>query len=172
MKRGWGALATLAAALWAAGTTVGAQQDAKAPYVLTSFSNASQSAMDVYASEDGARFEPLALKAYVPPQGLIRDPSVIKRPDGFYYVVYTTGWNNDEIGFARSQDLKAWTLLRNLKVPLPRITNTWAPEWFVDDDGSVHVIYSLSQNGPNGQFQPTSSRPRTPPCRAGARPGR
>ncbi|MBW3618543.1 MAG: beta-galactosidase, partial [Proteobacteria bacterium] len=110
--------------------------------------------MDVYASEDGARFEPLALKAYVPPQGLIRDPSVIKRADGFYYVVYTTGWNNDEIGFARSRDLKAWTFLRNLKVPLPRITNTWAPEWFVDDDGSVHVIYSLSQNGPNGQFQP------------------
>lgn len=29
----------------------------------------------------------------------------------------------------------------------PFVTKAWAPEWFVDDDGSVHVIVSLSTGG-------------------------
>ncbi|ADL02170.1 glycoside hydrolase family 43 protein [Brevundimonas subvibrioides] len=124
------------------------------PYVLTSFSNGNATTMSVYVSEDAATFRPLALTAFVPPTGLIRDPSIIRRADGWYHVVYTTDWNNDEIGFARSRDLIHWDHVRNLKVPLAGVTNTWAPEWFVDEDGSTHVIYALSRNGPDGQFQP------------------
>lgn len=30
---------------------------------------------------------------------------------------------------------------------LPFTTKAWAPEWFVDDDGSVHVILSMSTGG-------------------------
>lgn len=130
------------------------QDSAGQPYVLTAFRNGDARTMGVWTSQDAARFAPLDLSAYTPPSGLIRDPSVIRHSDGWYHVVYTTDWNNDEIGFARSRDLTSWSHVQNLRVPLDGITNTWAPEWFVDEDGTTHIIYSISRNGPHGQFQP------------------
>ncbi|WP_396595656.1 beta-galactosidase [Brevundimonas sp. R86498] len=153
-------LAGLAATLWfTAAPASGGQVDPRPapdglPYVLTSFSNGNATTMSVYSSTDAATFTPLNLSAFTPPTGLIRDPSLIRRADGWYHVVYTTDWNNNEIGFARSRDLVTWEHVRNLEVPLAGVTNTWAPEWFVDEDGSTHVIYALSRNGPDGQFQP------------------
>jgi hypothetical protein len=69
---------------------------------MTAFTNASQSNMSVYDSADGTRFTLKKPLAYTPPKGLIRDPSVIKHTDGWYYVAYTTGWAGNTIGLARS----------------------------------------------------------------------
>jgi beta-galactosidase GanA len=122
-------------------------------YTMTAFTNASQSNMAVFDSADGASFVQRRANAFSPPGGLIRDPSVMKHTDGWYYVTYTTGWTGNTIGIARSRDMTEWTFVRNVQLDVGQ-TNTWAPEWFIDDDGSVNIIVSLSRTGTNGQFTP------------------
>jgi hypothetical protein len=124
-------------------------------YVMTAFTNSSESNMYVYTSGDATSFSLVRANAYTPPSGLVRDPSVIRHTDGYYYLVYTTNWTGNTIGFARSADYVTWTFQRNVTVGLNGATgSTWAPEWFVDSDGSVHVIFSASTTGTAGQFRP------------------
>jgi hypothetical protein len=124
-------------------------------YLMTAFTNSSESNMYVYDSANATNFSLVRANAYTPPSGLIRDPSVIRHTDGYYYVVYTTNWTGNTIGFARSADYVTWTFLRNVTVGLNGSTgSTWAPEWFKDSDGSVHVIFSASTTGTAGQFRP------------------
>ncbi|WP_112263910.1 AbfB domain-containing protein [Lentzea terrae] len=124
-------------------------------YLMTAFTNSSESNMYVYDSPNATGFTQVRANAYTPPSGLIRDPSVIRHTDGYYYIVYTTNWTGDTIGFARSADYVNWTFLRNVRVGLNGATgSTWAPEWFKDSDGSVHVIFSASTSGTAGQFRP------------------
>ncbi|MCG8923003.1 glycoside hydrolase family 43 protein [Lentzea sp. CC55] len=124
-------------------------------YLMTAFTNSSESNMYVYDSANATSFTQVRANAYTPPSGLIRDPSVIRHTDGYYYIVYTTNWTGDTIGFARSADYVTWTFLRNVRVGLNGSTgSTWAPEWFKDPDGSVHVVFSASTAGTAGQFRP------------------
>ncbi|ANZ41598.1 arabinofuranosidase [Lentzea guizhouensis] len=124
-------------------------------YLMTAFTNSSESNMYVYDSPNATTFTQVRANAYTPPSGLIRDPSVIRHTDGYYYIVYTTNWTGDTIGFARSADYVNWTFLRNVRVGLNGTTgSTWAPEWFKDSDGSVHVVFSASTTGTAGQFRP------------------
>jgi hypothetical protein len=145
---------SLATALLATTAPIKSAWAEPARYTMTAFTNASQSNMSVYDSADGARFTLKKPLAYTPPKGLIRDPSVIKHTDGWYYVAYTTGWAGNTIGLARSRDLTDWTFLRDVTVEVPGATNSWAPEWFVDQDGSVNLILSVSTTGQQGSFQP------------------
>lgn len=85
-------------------------------YTMVAFSNSSDRDMDVYKSSDGTDFQPVGLSAYRPPSGLVRDPSIFRNTDGFYYVTYTTGGGTN-IGFARSSDRINWTFLGNWPVP-------------------------------------------------------
>jgi beta-galactosidase GanA len=144
-------LATALLATTAPIQSVGAEP---ARYTMTAFTNASQSNMSVYDSADGTRFILKKPLAYTPPKGLIRDPSVMRHTDGWYYVAYTTGWVGNTVGLARSKDLTDWTFLRDVIVEVPGATNSWAPEWFVDQDGSVNLILSVSTTGQRGSFQP------------------
>src|SRR5688572_9708822 len=73
-------------------------------YVLTAFTNSSESNLYVYTSTDAVNFSLLRGPAYTPPSGLIRDPSVLRHSDGRYYVVYTTNWTGTEFGIASSAD--------------------------------------------------------------------
>ncbi|GGU67156.1 glycoside hydrolase family 43 protein [Lentzea flava] len=124
-------------------------------YLMTAFTNSSESNLYVYDSANATNFSLVRANGYTPPSGLIRDPSVMRHTDGFYYIVYTTGWTGDTIGFARSADYVNWTFLRNVRLGLNGSTgSTWAPEWFKDGDGSVHVIFSASTTGTAGQFRP------------------
>jgi hypothetical protein len=124
-------------------------------YLMTAFTNNSESNMYVYDSANATSYNLVKASAYTPPSGLIRDPSVLRHTDGYYYLVYTTNWTGDTIGFARSADYVNWTFLRNVRVGLNGATgSTWAPEWFKDSDGSVHVIFSASTAGTSGQFRP------------------
>jgi hypothetical protein len=152
-------LAALTAIVTAATLLVGppaAQAAGPVPhYVMTAFTNSSESNMYVYDSANATNFSLVRANAFTPPSGLIRDPSIIRHTDGYYYVVYTTNWTGDTIGFARSADYVTWTFLRNVRVGLNGSTgSTWAPEWFKDGDGSVHVIFSASTTGTAGQFRP------------------
>ncbi|MFE7277324.1 glycoside hydrolase family 43 protein [Streptomyces sp. NPDC057623] len=113
-------------------------------YTMTAFTYSSERNMYVYDSVDATGFNLVKGPAYTPPSGLVRDPSVFKHTDGFYYVTYTTSWTGNTIGFARSADRQTWTFLGNITVNLPEVGNAWAPEWFIDpDNGSVNILVSL-----------------------------
>lgn len=120
-------------------------------FVLTAFTNQSESNMYVYRSADGLAFNLLKGPAYTPPGAqLVRDPSVILRDDGRYYLAYTTGWREKNFGIAHSTDLVTWTFLTTVPT-LANATSSWAPEWFVED-GTVHVIISISTTGDGSAF--------------------
>ncbi|GIJ46033.1 hypothetical protein Val02_29190 [Virgisporangium aliadipatigenens] len=141
-------------------TLVSAPASAAAPppgqisrYTMTAFTNSSESNMYVYEANDATGYRLLRGPAFTPPSGLIRDPSIMKHTDGYYWIVYTTNWNGDTIGFARSTDRLNWTFVRNVTIGLSNISQTWAPEWFKDTDGSVNIVFSL-QFGNTGGFRP------------------
>jgi len=83
-------------------------------------------------------------------QNVVRDPSIMKY-NGKYYIIYTTNNNigchycGDQIGLASSDDLINWNHITDIDMTgAGNIIVSWAPEWFVDDDGSVHVFVSLN----------------------------
>jgi hypothetical protein len=122
-------------------------------YTMTAFTNSSESNMYVYEANDATGYRLLRGPAFTPPSGLIRDPSIMRHTDGAYWIVYTTNWTGNTIGFARSTDRVNWTFVRNHTIPLSNISQTWAPEWFKDTDGSVNIVFSL-QFGNTGGFRP------------------
>ncbi|WP_037683543.1 glycoside hydrolase family 43 protein [Streptomyces griseus] len=123
-------------------------------YTMTAFTNSSESNLYVYDSPDATGFNLKKGPAYTPPSALIRDPSIFKHTDGFYYLTYTTNWTGNTIGFARSTDRVNWTFLYNYTIPISGLTRTWAPEWFIDTDGSVNVIVSLTTASTATAFTP------------------
>ncbi|MEE3852839.1 arabinofuranosidase [Gordonia sp. LSe1-13] len=85
-------------------------------YTMVAFSNASDRDMDVYESRDGTTFRLVKRSAYRPPTGRVRDASIFRSSDGFYYITYTTA-DGANIGFARSRDRVNWTFLHQYPVP-------------------------------------------------------
>lgn len=116
-------------------------------YTMTGFTQGGAEGLLVADSADALHFTPLPGAGYTPPAGLLRDPSLLRHTDGHYYIVYTTGWEGDTIGFARSGDRLRWRHLRDHRLRVPGLVRTWAPEFFRDEDGSIHVIVSLDTTG-------------------------
>ncbi|MCX2966504.1 arabinofuranosidase [Gordonia sp. Z-3] len=108
--------------LTAAGLLVSAQGTGHAApsgwrYTMVGFSNATDRDMDVYTSTDATNFRLLRKSAYRPPAGRVRDASIFRNTDGWYYITYTTV-DGANIGFARSRDRVSWTPIGNWPVPL------------------------------------------------------
>jgi beta-galactosidase GanA len=93
--------------------------------------------LSVFRSDDGATFVTQASEAYAPPRGMLRDPAIV-RAGGQYRLAYVAG-SGDEIGLARSSDLKHWTFVRTLKLPGP----VRAPRWLRARDGSLALVVAL-----------------------------
>ncbi len=127
-------------------------------YTMTAFTNSSESNLYVYDSPDATAYTLRRGPAYTPPAGAIRDPSILRHTDGQYYLTYTTRtWSatSTAIGFARSSDRLNWTFLYDYTVPISGLARTWAPEWFVDANGSVNIILSASTfSGGEYTFRP------------------
>jgi hypothetical protein len=87
-------------------------------------------------------------------QPLMRDPnSYYDSRTGIFHVVWTSGWKQDNIGYATSKDLKNWTT--QLKIPvgskIPNCACCWAPELFFDDVTDSFVVYWSTERGTNGK---------------------
>ena len=111
--------------------------------------------LSVFRSDDGARFVTQASEAYAPPQGVLRDPAVV-RHDGAWWVAYT-GADGSALGLARSTDLKHWTFVRN--VPMPGRVR--APRWLRARDGGLKLVVSLAHGGAAAPFRPCLLEPDT-----------
>ncbi|MFF0163586.1 glycoside hydrolase family 43 protein [Streptomyces sp. NPDC005263] len=126
-------------------------------YTIVPFLNSDDGTVNVYQSDDATDFRLARSSAYRPPSNRIRDASVLKHTDGSYYLTYTTHtWQDPSttIGFARSSDRLNWTFLYDYPVPITNLSRAWAPEWFVDSDGSVNVIVSCSTANDEWIFTP------------------
>ncbi|MGW0324614.1 hypothetical protein [Nocardia sp. NPDC003183] len=114
-------------------------------YTMTAFRADSDTTLAVYESADGTDFTPVSEHAYVPPTGLVRDPSVLLHTDGNYYLTYTIAGDATAIGLARSRDRITWTFLANVPMLVAgRLEGAWAPEWYADAAGRVGIIVSLT----------------------------
>ncbi|WP_181808319.1 glycoside hydrolase family 43 protein [Streptomyces shenzhenensis] len=126
-------------------------------YTIVPFLNSDDGTVNVYQSDDATDFRLLQSSAYTPPANRIRDASVFKHTDGYYYITYTTHtWQDPSttIGFARSADRVNWTFLYDYPVPIANLSRAWAPEWFVDSDAGVNVIVSCSTTDDEWIFTP------------------
>lgn len=73
---------------------------------------------------------------------LMRDPSILRGPDGMFHLVWTVSWTDHAIGVAHSRDLIHWSA--QTRVPVmehePDALNAWAPDLFYDDATRQYVI--------------------------------
>ncbi|MCJ7516140.1 MAG: hypothetical protein MUO89_09320 [Dehalococcoidia bacterium] len=75
--------------------------------------------------------------------GLMRDPCIIRGPDGLFRMVWTTGWWDQGIGYASSSDLIHWSAQQFVPVMTyePDAENCWAPEVFYDKAKERYQIF-------------------------------
>jgi beta-xylosidase len=72
----------------------------------------------------------------------MRDPCIIRTPDGIFHMVWTAGWTEHGIGYASSKDLIHWSEQKYLPVmdKEPTAKNTWAPEITYDNKNKLFLI--------------------------------
>ncbi len=94
---------------------------------------------------------------------LMRDPSLLRGPDGTFHMVWTTAWYGDKgFGYASSKDLIHWSNQKFIPV-MARETNThnvWAPELFYDEREKQFIILwasTIPGRFPDYQETPTNN---------------
>ena len=118
---------------------------AKDIYVSTSFHEPANEGLRFIYSYDGINWNPIEgtfLAPEVGNQKVMRDPSIVKGPDGTFHLVWTSSWRGDKgFGYASSKDLIHWTEERFITVmDDPTTVNVWAPELFYDDVKRQYMI--------------------------------
>lgn len=74
---------------------------------------------------------------------LMRDPCILRGPDGTFHMVWTIAWTDHGIGVAHSRDLIHWSAQERIPVMEhePDALNSWAPELFYDDATRQYLIF-------------------------------
>lgn len=104
----------------------------------------------LYASDDGKDWRQIVdYSAYTPPVpgSVLRDPS-LTRYRGRWYICHTARFGSFDV--LRSDDLLTWTRIATVTPGSPLTGYVWAPEWFIDDDGSAHIYFTASRAGEYG----------------------
>ena len=114
-------------------------------YISTSFHEPATDGLRFIYSYDGwtwQQIDGIWLKPEVGQQRVMRDPSIIRTPDGVFHLVWTSSWRGDRgFGYASSKDLVHWSEQRFIEVMTDTTTvNVWAPELFWDDVKQQAVI--------------------------------
>lgn len=113
-------------------------------YVASYFTGNGESGALFATSEDGFEWTPLA-GAHVPPtvggSKIVRDPCFFPGPDGEWHMVWTTDWNDRDLGVATLTSGDGWGEPRLV----PRIApvgarNAWAPEAIWDARRGRYVV--------------------------------
>ena len=140
-------LATLAGLVLPLSGVCRAGQPAGDCYLLSFFQRNGQDGLHLAYSRDGLEWKALngnrsMLKPAVGPHKLMRDPSIVRSPDGTFHMVWTTGWNDRIIGYANSKDLIRWSKQNAIPVMEnePTARNCWAPELFYDRPSKRYLI--------------------------------
>ena len=118
-------------------------------YLFTYFTHNGEDGLHLAWSADGLKWESLnnARSCLTPKIGskekLMRDPCVVRGPDGTYHMVWTSGWWEKGIGYASTKDFIHWSEQRELPVMAhePTARNSWAPEIVYDETKTEFVIF-------------------------------
>lgn len=120
-------------------------------YLFTYFTGNGEDGLHLAASSDGYTWQKLnAGNSYLAPtvgkKKLMRDPCIVRGPDGTYHMVWTSGWNENHIGYASSKDLVHWSAQKELPVMAHEagVLNAWAPEIAYDDKRGEFLIFWAS----------------------------
>jgi beta-xylosidase len=126
-------------------------------FLFSYFIRNGEDGLHLATSEDGLHWTALRggasfLTPVVGENKLMRDPCLLRGPDGVYRMVWTTSWTGGTIGYASSTDLKTWSEQKALPVMAhePTTANCWAPE-IVYDEAQGHYLIFWSSTVP-GKF--------------------
>src|SRR6185503_9262133 len=176
MYRGLRAVArpvVLAAALGACGRVTRQAPVTRNAFLFSYFTRNGEDGVHLAYSRDGIQWRPInGGRAVIAPAltgagrgwqewnttaALMRDPSILRGPDGMFHMVWTISWTDHAIGVAHSPDLIHWS--EQTRVPVmahePTALNTWAPDLFYDDAMKEFVIVFASAIP--GRFPATDS---------------
>ncbi|MRW91431.1 family 43 glycosylhydrolase [Duganella sp. FT80W] len=124
---------------------------AASAYLFTYFIGNGEDGLHLAASQDGYHWDKLGqgrsfLKPEVGNAKLMRDPCIVRGPDGTYHMVWTSGWQENNIGYASSKDLVHWSKQQQIPVMAsePGTLNAWAPEIIYDDKRGEYLIFWAS----------------------------
>ena len=114
-------------------------------YVSTSFHEPATDGLRFVYSRDGLRWDSVQgvfLRPEVGTQRVMRDPSIVRSPDGTFHLVWTSSWRGDRgFGYSSSRDLIHWAPQRFIATGMDTTTvNTWAPELFYDDEQQQYLV--------------------------------
>ena len=124
---------------------------ARADYLFTYFTGNGEDGLHLAASADGYTWEKLnGGRSYLAPKvghsKLMRDPCVVRGPDGTFHLVWTSGWNENNIGYASTRDFLVWSEEKEIPVMAhePTVRNSWAPEIHYDEKRREFLIFWAS----------------------------
>ena len=114
-------------------------------YVSTSFHEPATDGLRFIYSRDAVHWDSIPgtfLAPKVGKQKVMRDPSIIRTPDGMFHLVWTSSWRGDRgFGYAESRDLMHWSEEKFIEVMDDTTTvNVWAPELFWDDERQQAMV--------------------------------
>lgn len=115
-------------------------------WLFTGFNEPATDGMRLLYSTNGTSWKDagkIFIKPEVGEQKVMRDPSMVKGPDGTFHLVWTSSWRGDKgFGYAHSKDLLNWSPQQFIPVMQhePATVNVWAPELFYDDDSARFII--------------------------------
>jgi hypothetical protein len=119
--------------------------DAKSAYLFSTFKETAQDGLHFAYSFDGYHWTNISGLFLKPEVGgkIMRDPSILRGPDGTFHLVWTSAWHGDQgFGYARSKDLIHWSDQKFIPVMTnePTTVNVWAPELFYDGNEKQFII--------------------------------
>lgn len=147
---GWGARMARAiggflavAGLWSGALAIAAVRPGET-WLFTSF-HGDGDGLHLSTSRDGGRTWQDIDRVFLTPvvgSKLLRDPHILRGPDGVFRMVWTTGWKDKGLGYASSRDLIHWSEQRYLPVMenVAGTNNVWAPETIYDPTTRRYVI--------------------------------
>ena len=125
-----------------------APPDLDKAYLFSYFTDNGQDGLHLASSRDGYKWEALnGGKSFLTPQvgesKLMRDPCLLRGPDGTFHMVWTTAWQGKTIGYASSKDLIHWSEQQAIPVMAhePAAINCWAPEIVWDAKRAEYLIF-------------------------------
>lgn len=126
----------------------GFSQEKTDVYLFSYFMGNGEDGLHLAYSTDGLKWEALKNnKSFLTPTAgkdkLMRDPCILRGPDGKFRMVWTVSWNEKGIGYAWSEDLINWSEQYYLPVMEhePDARNCWAPEVFYDESTRQYMIF-------------------------------
>ena len=128
----------------------GLDRDIKLPgscHLFAYFTGGGEDGLHLAYSLNGYRWEAMNHgRSFLKPEvggKLMRDPFLMRGPDGTFHLVWTAAWTGNAIGHASSPDLIHWSEQETIPVmaAAPGVVHCWAPEMVWDAGRQEFLIF-------------------------------